>query len=620
MKRVPYSEIGEFALCSLISYMFLSVIFDLGDLIVGKRKLNPSSLLQICIHNRFAGICIVLALLFGGLIMLLIGMNYNLSSVKMRRAGDGQYGMARFMTDAEKNETYSWVRAGKEKEPGFVVGYNKQGWRIDTSDQSILLVSPPGGGKTTAEIIPTLKYNAQVNRNTDGQGASLIVTDAKGQLVSTCSSFLNEAGYNTFALDFRFPLYSHHYNLMNNVNIYVDKAKAAKDLDERILAQAKAEKYAKVLAQSIVNNTAVPINSTSEGSQYFNETSEGLITAIILIVSEYGYDGERHIISVFRLIIDLNGLSEESSETLQKNRLEELFNLLPPENRAKLFAGPSIKADVRTSMNIFSSALGKLVSFIDGELEQMICDHSSQLNTEDFISKPTVIFLIVPDEDTTKHFFSSLYIRNIMNELIALAEREQGQVLRRPVLCTWDEFGQIPPIKDFSSLVTAARSRGIRFMTALQSLGQLEERYSSAQSKTIRQAFQMTMFSYQSPNAIETAREFSNVLGTYTTTSGSVSHGDRNDSSSRQLIERKLKKEDEIINDMPFGEWIVIKAGCHPIQTHLKPYFKVFKDIKEKSPETRPAQVKTIHYLTEEKIRRHAGAAYKITPGQFDQE
>lgn len=309
----------------------------------------------------------------------------------MRRAGNGQYGNACFMTETEINQTYPWISMKREVEPGFIVGYNKKGWRVDTSDQSILMVSPPGGGKTTCNIIPTLKHNAEVNRRTGGKGASIIATDAKGTLEANCAGFLQDCGYNTFSLNFRFPLYSHQYNLMNNVNKFIDKSKAASTSDGRILAQAQAEKYAKVLAQSIVNNTAVPVTGSSEGSQYFNETSEGLITAIILIVSEYKYDGS-HIISVFRLIIDLNGLDEESSETLQKNRLEQLFNLLPPENRAKLFAGPSIKADVRTSMNIFSSALGKLVSFIDSELEQMTCDHSTKFNTDDFIKNRPLFF------------------------------------------------------------------------------------------------------------------------------------------------------------------------------------------------------------------------------------
>jgi type IV secretion system protein VirD4 len=147
---------------------------------------------------------------------------------------------------------------------------------------------------------------------------------------------------------------------MNNINVYIDKAKAAPNQEELILAWAKAENYAKILASSIVKNTSVSSDSTSDASQYFNETYEGLLTSIIiLIVSEYGIESERHIISVFMMIIELNGLTDDSTETAQKNRLEELFSLLPPEHRAKMFAGPSIKADVRTSMNIFSSALGR---------------------------------------------------------------------------------------------------------------------------------------------------------------------------------------------------------------------------------------------------------------------
>jgi type IV secretory pathway TraG/TraD family ATPase VirD4 len=78
-------------------------------------------------------------------------------------------------------------------------------------------------------------------------------------------------------------------------------------------------------------------------------------------------------------------------------------------------------------------------------------------------------------------------------------------------------------------------------------------------------------------------------------------------------------KEDEIIN-MPAGDWILMKSGCHPIKTHIELYFKVFTDIHIKPPEQRPAHVRVVHYLTEEKIRRHAGAKCKVVPWQFDRE
>lgn len=542
--------------------------------------------------------------------------------VSRKRAGNGQYGGARFMTPQEKNETYPFIPMGKEAKPGFVVEYNKAGWRVDVSDQSMLMVSPPGGGKTTSEYEPTIRYNAEVCKRYSAMAASMIITDVKGQLLSDMGKEVKNSGYAVYSLNFRYPLLSYQYNLMNNVNVHMDQYKAAQNKEEQILEQAQAEKFAKLLAASVVKNTSVSAASTSESSDYFNQTSEGLMTAIILLVSEYGQGSERHIVSVFRLIIELNGLSEGSSEALQKNRLEQLFEVLPENHRAKLFAGASTKADVRTSMNIFSSALGKLVSFIDAELEQMICEHSTELNAEDFIQKPTAIFLIMPDEDPTKHFFASLFIRNMMNELIAIAERQHGEhVLPRPVINLWDEFGQIPPVKDFATLTTAARSRGIRFVTALQSLGQLEDKYSKAQAKIIRQAFQMTFFSYQSPNALETAQEFSKVLGNYTTLGGSVSRGDKNDSHSVQLMGRALMTEEEIIT-MPLGQWVLIKSGHHPVKTKLLDYKSAFKPKSKGEAEALPVKqqrhVKEISYLTEEKIRMRAQAMYTVRPGMFD--
>lgn len=217
------------------------------------------------------------------------------------------------------------------------------------------MVSPPGGGKKTGEFEPTIRYNAAVCRRHPEAAASMIITDAKGTLISAMGGTVNKAGYAVLALDFRHPLQSYQYNLMHNVNVHMDKSKAADNREDEILEQAQAEKFAKLLADSIVKNTGASSSSTSESSEYFDETSKGLLTAIILMVSEYGRGEERHIMLVFRLIVELNGLSEGSTETLQKNRLESLMEVLPEKHRAKLFAGASTKADIRTSMNIFFS-------------------------------------------------------------------------------------------------------------------------------------------------------------------------------------------------------------------------------------------------------------------------
>ena len=614
MKKRSKGKIALFFLFFFAAFCLVSLLFNLEMIIKSEESISFTLLLNAIISNKLILPTIVLSLAAGAIGVLLIDQGKDLNNINLIRTGNSQYGDSRFANQKETTKLYKTVSFNKETIPGVVIKYNKTMWKIDDSDQNLLLVSPPGGGKTKRVYIPSIYYNAMVNKNNPEKSASLLITDAKGELLASCGKFLKENGYNVLVLDFRHPMESYCYNLMNNVNIFMDKFKNAKTSEEKILNKAAAEKYAKILASSIVDNTQ---GMASETAKFFNETAKGLVTSLVLLVSEHAEENERHIISVFRLIVELNGLTEDSTDMLQKNKLAKLLEFLPDDDRIKLFAGASVSADVRTSMNIFSSALGKLVSFIDGELEQLICNHSDELNAQSFIDKPTAIFLIVPDEDSTRHFFASLFIRNIMNELIYIAEERETKELQRRVIAFWDEFGQIPAIKDIDMLFTACRSRGIRFIVALQSLSQLEDNYSKSKSNIIKDACQMTMFSYVAPTAYETARSFSQALGTYTTQSGSVSSGEKNKSSSKQLIKRQLMFENEIIS-MPPGELIVMKSGNLPIKTKLPLYFEIFKTIHMENFYVNHNKVITIQYFNTDKFIRKMSAPSKIDKNMFD--
>lgn len=546
-------------------------------------------------------IAIVVALL---VVMIVSGSS--LDNIKNQKVGDGQYGTARWATDEEKHKMYTKVPFGQETLPGMVVGVDikKKLWLVDTSDQNLLQVAPPGAGKTKFCIIPTLYYNALVYKHT-GKGASLILTDCKGELFSSCAAMLQQYGYRTPFLDFRNPLRSYRFNLMYNVNKYTDQYKAAQTEEDKLIAYGRAERYAKVLSESIVDN--IDGAQKSEASQYFKETAKGLLTGIILLVSEYGGEDERHIISVFRLIIELNGLDEGSSDVMQRSKLEKL--LVHVDNpRLINYVGPAMKADARTSMNVFSSALGKLVAFIDAELEQMVCGHSKELGDVDFINHPTAIFLICPDENTTRHFFASLYIRYMMNDLIEQAAHTMELRLARDVLCVWDEFGNMPPVKNMDVLLTAARSRGIRFFLSLQSFFQLEKNYSQRSAKILRGACQLKMYTYLADE--EEAKALSEALGDMTVQSGSVSRSTRDglwtDSTSQsvQMIKRRLMTPDEIMQ-LPQGQFILRKAGAVSARTQLALYWDYLKQFPEPKNEVR-YELRPIQCLTSESIRRTA--------------
>lgn len=587
------------------AWLLLTALFGIPQLIE-----SPKTEVYLGLLPQLWYIKLPVALLLAWLLVWLINSSLD---IKSRKVGDGQHGSASWMQPDEKRKVYTSVRFDHETEPGCVVGVENDHWLIDTSDMNSIFLSPPGGGKSMCCFVSMIIYNARVNRNTNGRGASMLLTDCKGDLYRKTAATLVQCGIKPLLLDFRSPLNGLAFNLMHDINRSIDRYKAETDRSERLIWYAQAEKYAKILSASIVEN--LDTENDSEASDYFKGTAKGLITSLILLVSEYGEPDERHIISVFRLIIELNGLDDSAGaeEGTQQNKMSKLLSYVKNE-RITNYAGASIRADIRTVMNVFSTALQKLASFIDAELEQMVCQHSEELDFESFIREPSAIFLICPDENTTRHFFAALFIRYLSNNLIRYAE-DCGGELPRKVLYLWDEFGNMPAIKDVDMLFSALRSRGIRIMIALQSFLQLEKNYTKARAGIIREACQMLVFTYVSPAALTTAQELSRILGNETVLTGSVTTGN-GVTASRQMMGKPLLSPDEIMR-LKFGHFIVFKSGSKPMKTSM-PYCTEYLDLPPCQSDTKLA-ICHIRWLSAEKVKsravRHAESLHK---GMFD--
>lgn len=276
----------------------------------------------------------------------------------------------------------------------------------------------------------------------------------------------------------------------------------------------------------------------------------------------------------------------------------------------------------------FSSALAKLIEFIDAELEQMICDHSSEIDAKSFMDKPTAIFVICPDEDSSRHFFASLFIRYFTTQLIDLAETSPGMILPRKVLCLWDEFGNMPAIKDVDALFTAARSRGIRFLYSLQSFSQLQKNYNKTYADIIMDASQVLMFTFLSPGALETAKKLSETLGNRTVLSGNINRRQRpfelweqDVTTGQQMINQPLIFPEDILS-LPIGTWVVIKTGGKTDQIKMKtktPMYSDYCTVNREYSENIKNEYHDIMVLSGDKIRRlGAIAKNKLTVGMFD--
>ena len=125
-------------------------------------------------------------------------------------------------------------------------------------------------------------------------------------------------------------------------------------------ARAKAEKYAKILAKTIIN----PEGDSSNYGQnaFFYDSAEGLLTAVVLLLAEYLPPTEeapqerRHIVSVFKLVQDLLA----PSKTKGKNGFQVLMDSLPDTHKARWFAGAALNSAEQAMASVMSTVLSRL--------------------------------------------------------------------------------------------------------------------------------------------------------------------------------------------------------------------------------------------------------------------
>ena len=195
----------------------------------------------------------------------------------------------------------------------------------------------------------------------------------------------------------------------------------------------------------------------------------------------------------------------------------------------------------------------------------MLC-FDSAMDAESFAAKKSAIFLILPEEDTTKNFMAGLMIQTLSRELFSVADEHDGKLPSRVVFFC-DELGTMPAF-DILPLFSAGRSRRLTLVPIIQSLAQLEKNYGKEGAEILTDNCQDTIFGGFAPNS-QTAEVLSKALGSRTVMSGSISRGKNDSSQSLQMIERPLMTPDEL-KSIPKGHFIVMKTGTHPMRTRLR--------------------------------------------------
>lgn len=503
----------------------------------------------------------------GGLSLL--AHYYTLNGIKSRTVGDGQHGTARFATKQEIEETYVHVPYEPEQwrkgeclpaEQGLILGSVERAGKlyalVDTGDIHCLMIGAAGIGKTANFLYPNIEYACAC-------GMSFLTTDTKGDLYRNYAGIAKKYyGYEVAVIDLRNPTRSDGDNMLHLVNTYMDQYLAD---NNNLSAKAKAEKYAKITAKTIISSGGGDAAGYGQNA-FFYDAAEGILTAVILIIAEYCPKEKRHIVSVFKLIQDLMAPSKVKG----KNQFQLLMAKLPDTHKAKWFAGAALNTAEQSMQSVLSTALSRLNTFLDSELEQILC-FDTAIDAEKFCKQKTAVFLVMPEEDNTKYFIISLILQQLYREILVVADENGGKLDNR-IIFYWDEVGTIPKIESAEMMFSASRSRRLSIVPMIQSFAQLQKNYGKEGAEIIIDNCQDTIFGGFAPNS-ESAEVLSKSLGSKTVMSGSISRGKNDPSQSLQMIERRLMTPDEL-KAMPKGNFVVSKTGTHPMKTRLKLFLK----------------------------------------------
>ena len=515
---------------------------------------------------------LLMAAFIGTVILMSVLENKSINGIKAKTVGDGQHGTARWATKPEISQTFfslpyepeKW-RRGEELPDiqGTIIGCRGRKNTtalVDTGDVHTLMIGAAGVGKTAYFLYPNIEFCC-------ASGMSFINSDTKGDVARNYGEIAKKYyGYNVSVLDLRNPTRSDENNILHLVNKYMDIYLSD---NTQLSAKAKAEKYAKITAKTIINIGGGDSAGYGQNA-YFYDAAEGLLSSVILLLAEFGEKNERHIVSVFKLIQDLIAKPPpKTAKDKPQMYFAKLMEKLPGDHKAKWLAGAALNSADQSMMSVMSTALSRLNSFLDSEMEQLLC-FGTAIDAEKFCSEKSAIFIILPEEDQSKYFMVSLLVQQLYREILVIAD-EKGGTLDRRVMFYLDEFGTFPKIEGAEAMFSAGRSRKISIVAIIQSFPQLDQKYGKEGMEIITDNTQLTIFGGFAPNS-QSAEVLSKALGEQTVQSGSVSTG-KDKSQSLQMIGRPLMTVDEL-KSMPKGQFIVMKTGTHPMISPLKLYFK----------------------------------------------
>ena len=324
---------------------------------------------------------------------------------------------------------------------------------VADKDSHSLIIGSTGSKKTRLIGMPALQLYAKA-------GESFIATDPKAELYERTLPLLKQQGYKTFVLNLRDPSRSNCWNPFAIPYHFFRNGKR----DEAV---SMVSDLSDCIVKKVNSNTREP---------YWEESAASLLAGLILILFEYADADEIHFKS-------LHALRAQGFRICNYNKGEG--NPFIREHFLKYVKkNPFLISMLSGTAEVCESTRGCILSVFDQALRPFFCQDnlinmlsSSELDMSSIGTAKTAVFLIIPDENTLYNQLVSVFVKQCYAELVLEAQRQPAKTLPLRVNFLLDEFANLPQISDFPAMITASRSRNIRFNLLIQSIKQLQTQY-----------------------------------------------------------------------------------------------------------------------------------------------
>lgn len=440
-------------------------------------------------------------------------------------------GYSRWAKEKEIKEELECVEVKQKtsKAAGLPLIVKENEMWVDNGEYHSLIIGATGSGKTEGFVHPQVHSLAKARE-------SMIITDPKGEIYEKNSLMLKDLGYQIVLLNFRDPQNGSAWNPMT--------------LPYKMWKSGNHDKAIELLDDLALN--ILYDDSNKNADPFWEKTSADYFSGISLGLFEDAKEDEININSIS--LVTTVGEEKFGGSTY----IQEYFNAKDPASPAAVNASSTILAPSETKGSILSVFKQKVKLFATRDNLSEMLSYSS-VDLESIGEKPTAVFIVIQDEKKTYHSLVTILLKQIYETLISTAQKHGGKL---PVRTNFilDEFANMPPLKDVTTMITAARSRRIRFTMIIQNFAQLDSVYGKEDAETIRG--NCGNIAYLITTELKALEEISKMCGEV------KSKKDEKTASTPLVTVSDLQR-------MKMFEVIILRLRKQPFKTKLTPNFKI---------------------------------------------